>query len=430
MTLYFKSFVDHFVNAVQSLDSVRVAFLLDFRRCPLHDSFFDEAQRNLSSGSDLFSSSLSKSWAEALSFWMQGCVVLAEGHANSHFRAFERFVSCFRSLVVAFEKESSWMLQSLYTVMVICRKLAFYVIHSCSQPSQVKQDARSESTANMRDAVHTKIKEYVDDIRTCIRYMNQDRSEGPSSKSEGLLHASIELLRVQFKLRYLGLAKTTVQMFLQEGARKISSFPLEEQVVFSYYKGRLDAFECNLSDASEALMFAFERIPSYSLHRSRSLVLRFLLPLQIARGWLPAAHRKDIVVPEQYRAVVEAIRTSSPRLFQGAIDQHINSYMDDGMYVIIERLRLILYRNCFKKIYLGVRKFHPACNKLPLAVFRIGYNALMATEGKLSNEEVESVMGLLISHQLVKGYISHAKQFVVFSNNGGFPRLSTLSLKL
>lgn len=54
---------------------------------------------------------------------------------------------------------------------------------------------------------------------------------------------------------------------------------------------------------------------------------------------------------DEYRQLSDAIIAGNIGDFNKTIEQHRDQFVMQGIYLIIEKLRIVVYRNLFKKVY-------------------------------------------------------------------------------
>jgi len=93
-----------------------------------------------------------------------------------------------------------------------------------------------------------------------------------------------------------------------------------------------------------------------------------------------------------------------------------------GSYLLVERSKLIVYRNFFRRVAL----LHPdKSTKLDIKRFQA---CLKATNTEMEVDEIECILANLIYCGYIKGYISHAHGKLVVSKGAPFPPLRELGL--
>jgi hypothetical protein len=96
------------------------------------------------------------------------------------------------------------------------------------------------------------------------------------------------------------------------------------------------------------------------------------------------------------------------------------SFIRLGVYLVLEQVKMIAYRNLFQKIYQLQNS-----TRLSLQTF-VSALAWMGQETDL--DEVECVLTNLIYQNKVKGYISHEKRFLIVSKTDPFPKAAIVKL--
>jgi hypothetical protein len=197
-------------------------------------------------------------------------------------------------------------------------------------------------------------------------------------------------------------------------------YPLSHRVTYCYYTGRLESFEANYRRAAEALQFAFERCTRRA-PRNKRLALLYLIPVRLLLGQLPRpALLEKYGLRAQFEGLVAALRRGDLLSFSAHLARHHEFFIRRGIYLSLERLKFIAYRNLFKRVCL-IR----ASNKIPLADFA---TALRWMGVQMDLDEVECVLANLIFQGYIRGYLSHQKAFLVISKGNAFPPLASLNL--
>jgi hypothetical protein len=87
-----------------------------------------------------------------------------------------------------------------------------------------------------------------------------------------------------------------------------------------------------------------------------------------------------------------------------------------GVYLVLEQVKTIAYRNLFKRLYLLANT-----TRLNLASVLAVLTGDTVGEKDMDLDELECVLANLIYQGKVKGYISHQKHFLILSKSDPFP---------
>ena len=120
-----------------------------------------------------------------------------------------------------------------------------------------------------------------------------------------------------------------------------------------------------------------------------------------------------------FEELASAIKQGNLRKLDRAIELNSEFFWKYGTYSILEKLRMIAYRNLFKKVMLLC-----GTHQLPVAQLRKALNFLQDEE--VTTEEVHCILANLISDGRIKGYISLQHQKLVISKLDPFPSLASL----
>jgi hypothetical protein len=100
--------------------------------------------------------------------------------------------------------------------------------------------------------------------------------------------------------------------------------------------------------------------------------------------------------------------------FDRLLQQHQASFVRLGVYLVLEQVKMITYRNLFLKVF----KLQNS-TRLSLQTF---VSALEWMGQETDIDEVECVLTNLIYQNKIKGYISHEKRFLIVSKTDPFPK--------
>ena len=124
---------------------------------------------------------------------------------------------------------------------------------------------------------------------------------------------------------------------------------------------------------------------------------------------------------------ISGLGVGEPERYEGlnsALDDGEATFIKQGTYLILEKLRMSVYRTLFKKVHAIHGELEPAkANQLALSKFQI---ALRFCGADVDVDEVECIVANLIFRKFIKGYISHKNCVVVLSKTDPFPSLKTV----
>ena len=110
----------------------------------------------------------------------------------------------------------------------------------------------------------------------------------------------------------------------------------------------------------------------------------------------------------------DAARKGDLSSFNRLLEKHQISFIRIGVYLVFEQVRLLVYRNLFRRVF--VLTNHNT--RLNLSLFEVCLGS-MGVEADL--DEIECILANLIVQGKIKGYISHEKRFLVVSKTEPFP---------
>ena len=180
-------------------------------------------------------------------------------------------------------------------------------------------------------------------------------------------------------------------------------------------------FDDNFSVAEQHLEYAFRHCKRDS-SKNKTLILRYLLPVKLLMGKMPTAALIGKYGLDEYADVVNAIKSGNVRMLNDALKTHQISFIRQGTFLVLEKLRNIVLRTLFQKVHAFSAEKNPANgNQVNLHMFLA---ALKWCVCDMDIDEVEMIVANLIFKKFVKGYISHKSRVVVLAKTGALPAIS------
>jgi len=311
-----------------------------------------------------------------------------------------------KALVKAFKsaEDGEWMTPVIRKVVDDTREVA--------QLADEEMKRRGEKPSCLADAGST--------LMLVYRAVSQTSN---AEKKTPQLHVVNALFKVYFELNALHLCKNLINAVNLPTFLPFDSFPKSEKVTYNFYVGRLAVFEDAYERAEKHLTYAFAKCHKSSKKNIR-LILRYLIPVKLILGILPSKKLLETYGLTEFRDVVEAMRRGDARLLDDALDAGEAEFIRQGTYLILEKLRMSVYRTLFKRVHAIHGAAEPAkSNQVALKKFQI---ALEWCGADVDADEVECVVANLIFRKFVKGYISHKNRVVVLSKTDAFPSLKSV----
>ncbi|XP_055371163.1 PCI domain-containing protein 2 homolog [Condylostylus longicornis] len=320
--------------------------------------------------------------------------------ARDYSEAYKTQSHCVQSVVkmLQYLKEENWCLPIMYRVCLDLRILA----QKCeeegfhSKPGEILEKA-------------------ADCLMACFRVCASDsRSSEEDTKRLGMLNLVNQLFKVYFRINKLHLCKPLIRAI--DSSIFKDAFPLPEQITYKYFVGRKAMFDSDYACADQFLSFAFENCPN-QFPRNKRLILIYLVPVKMLLGFMP---KKEILKKYdvlQFYELVSALKLGNVRKFDEVIQTHEIFFIKSGIYLLIEKLKFIVYRNLFKKVYLIKNT-----QKLDMQDFQAALQ--FVGEADMSIEETHCIVANLIYEGKIKGYISYQHNKLVVSKQNPFPPLN------
>lgn len=311
-----------------------------------------------------------------------------------------------QSFLKAFQahKEENWALPIMFAVTLDLRIFA--------------NNAEQQLQARGKGKVGDMLEKAAEQLMSCFRVCASDNRAGiDDSKKWGMLFLINQLFKIYFKINKLHLCKPLIRAI--DSSNLKDNYSMAQRVTYKYYVGRKAMFDSDFKPAEEYLSFSFTHCHR-SCQRNKRLILIYLLPVKMLLGHMPTnqlLRKYDLM---QFADVTKAVSEGNLLLLNEALVKHETFFIRCGIFLILEKLKIITYRNLFKKVY-HLLKTH----QLPLDAFLVALKMMKVEDVDI--DEVQCILANLIYMGHIKGYISHQHQKLVVSKQNPFPPLSTVS---
>ncbi|XP_051558052.1 PCI domain-containing protein 2 [Myxocyprinus asiaticus] len=311
-----------------------------------------------------------------------------------------------QSFLKAFQahKEENWALPIMFAVTLDLRVFA----NNAEQQLQVKGKGK----------VGDMLEKAAEQLMSCFRVCASDNRAGiDDSKKWGMLFLINQLFKIYFKINKLHLCKPLIRAI--DSSNLKDEYSMAQRVTYKYYVGRKAMFDSDFKPAEEYLSFSFSHCHR-SCQRNKRLILIYLLPVKMLLGHMPTNQLLKKYDLMQFADVTKAVSEGNLLLLNEALVKYETFFIRCGIFLILEKLKVITYRNLFKKVY-HLLKTH----QLPLDAFLVALKMMKVEDVDI--DEVQCILANLIYMGHIKGYISHQHQKLVVSKQNAFPPLSSVS---
>ena len=285
--------------------------------------------------------------------------------------------------------------------------------------------ADTHRTATQHDKPRHVI-EAQDVLKRFLQKMVVDRSADSVSKKRGCLFVICGLFKLYFRLNNLKMC--TYLMKMVHVLPPLSSYPQAQQVTYNYYYGRLLIFEENYTTAEQVLYDALVHCDARHTANKRR-ILTFLIPVTLLRGKYP---REELLAKYSLRSMfsplVAAIKQGDLGRFMAELNGRADVYIEKGIYLLLEKLKILVYRNLLRLVYYHVHLTQSGLSeklRVQLSLPTV-LQAIRAMGVGMGMDELECVIANLIFNGAIKGYIAHGR-CVVLSKQEPFPRVTVSS---
>ncbi|KAL6115095.1 pcid2 [Pungitius sinensis] len=332
------------------------------------------------------------------------CIYAVSNHDFVEAYKFQTLVV--QSFLRAFQshKEENWALPVMFTVTLDLR------IFANNAEQQLQKKGKGHPGEMLEKA--------AEQLMSCFRVCASDNRAGiEDSKKWGMMFLSNQLFKIYFKINKLHLCKPLIRAI--DSSNLKNDYSPAQKVTYKYYVGRKAMFDSDFKPAEEFLSYAFHHCHPSS-QKNKRMILIYLLPVKMLLGHMPShqlLRKYDLM---QFADVTKSVSEGNLLLLNEALAKHETFFIRCGIFLILEKLKVITYRNLFKKVYLLLRT-----HQLPLDAFVVAMKMMQLDDVDL--DEVQCILANLIYMGHIKGYISHQHQKLVVSKQIPFPSLSTVS---
>ena len=235
----------------------------------------------------------------------------------------------------------------------------------------------------------------------------------PSTRKLTIFAVTNVLFKIYFKLNTLQLCGKLINLVeTRDTMENLTLFPVSDVVTYKYYVGRLKMFEDQYEEARECLKFALQYCPRRCT-RNRQLILASLVPIEMALGVMPSQKVATEYGLNVLVDIGEAVERGDLRSFNNLVQRQRPTFIRLGVYLVIEQLKIVVYRNLFKRIQRIADS-----TRLSLHMFQEVTTWLGES---MDLDEIECILSNLIFKNIVKGYLSHQKRVMVIGKSDPFP---------
>ncbi|KAB0353625.1 hypothetical protein FD755_023670, partial [Muntiacus reevesi] len=224
--------------------------------------------------------------------------------------------------------------------------LAVCVLPASSQGT-LKLRADQQLVKKGKSKVGDMLEKAAELLMGCFRVCASDTRAGiEDSKKWGMLFLVNQLFKIYFKINKLHLCKPLIRAI--DSSNLKDDYSTAQRVTYRYYVGRKAMFDSDFKQAEEYLSFAFEHCHRSS-QKNKRMVLIYLLPVKMLLGHMPTVELLRKYHLMQFAEVTRAVSEGNLLLLNEALAAHETFFIRCGIFLILEKLKIITYRNLFKK---------------------------------------------------------------------------------
>jgi len=394
-TVSLNGYLSRIASCYDNYDGDNLATLLSF-----DDSHISNSRLQVQEPENAVERILEPPLDEMTAAHLRACWAWAKSDFIEAFKCQEIVVSSFSKLLSA-SKDENWLLP---VMQVVCLDLRKFGLRADQQKAKGSKNNPGETLEKASEG-----------IMACFRVCAADaRAAEDTSKKWGMLNLVNQLFKIYFKVNKLHLCKPLIRA-IESSAFK-ERYQKSELVTYRYYVGRKHMFDDNFKEAEEYLRYAFEKCDR-SRKKNKRLILIYLIPVKMLLGQMPKEsllQKFDLI---EFKGVMEAVKEGNLQHLNRELDRQEKTFISWGIFLILEKLKIITYRNLFKKVHLTL-----GTHQIPIQAFTTALRLVGVEEA--DDDEAACIIANLIYEAKIKGYISHQHQKLVVSKQNPFPAVA------
>jgi len=348
---------------------------------------------------------LDSKWVEFIIEYV-GCMEAL--NRKDYVGAYKGLSAAYLKLITILSGETGWLLpllcQSTYDMRVL---------------AEIADTVSGTGQTNLRDCSEKLQKGFGSCMNDRI-----DISD-PMSKKRGIIYLVVSAFRIYFKIGNYRSCKhmiNPVERSIRNESSIINSNYISKAdlVTYRFYKGRLNVFEDKYVEAQVELEYALANCHMKSTFNKRR-ILSYLIPVKMCHGQLPSNELLDTYNFTEFKDLCAAVRSGNLEGFNKAMQVYLDVFIKKGIYLVLEKVKTLVYRNLIKLVY----RIENKASTLKLAKIEQAFDF---SNEKVSLDEIECIIANLIFNGHIKGYISHKLRMLVLSKANPFPLNSFATL--
>jgi len=176
--------------------------------------------------------------------------------------------------------------------------------------------------------------------------------EGESNENSklGANLLALQIIKVQFALNKFDLCDRFFKDLYSE-----EEMPKSWRVNVSYYKGRFHMYSNDFVQAQRHLKNALELCHDQGLVNQKK-ILKYLIPVEMNKGNYPSPDLlRKYDLEQEYLDIVRSVTDGNLAALEKAMNKNQDSFIQSGVFITMERLRMVTLRNFVKRVAAAVQ---------------------------------------------------------------------------
>lgn len=248
-------------------------------------------------------------------------------------------------------------------------------------------------------------------------------------RREGALAICCELLQLYFRLGQASQCSFLLAAVSQAGGGKaldLTVLPKALAVSLCFHWGKHCVLDGNVGEAEEKLGWALANCPPQA-SANRRRILTYLVPCRLRLGKFPSRGLLARHGLQGLLALGAAASSGDVQRFDKELESQETALINLGTYLVVEKLKLLCYRNLVRQVYqLSAVELEAQGKAEHRHKQDLGpYERAFEWQDSCSSDETICLLAHLIYIGAVRAYLSDEHRKIVFSKEGPFPAVAS-----
>mmetsp|Transcript_37021 Transcript_37021/g.42536 ORF Transcript_37021/g.42536 Transcript_37021/m.42536 type:complete len:310 (+) Transcript_37021:200-1129(+) len=258
-------------------------------------------------------------------------VLKAFNHLNNAVRNYSKF---YQSQVLA----GSWSVELIDFLCGTLKDLAY-----------LAEKAYKSNKEEVKEVTDSPIKITKVTLEQVFNKSQIIKESFPNSRKLAAFYVIIHICQMYFQANKFRICERFIHWVekMQDGFELL---PEHVKVSYYYYEGLLCLFQHNYMRALKCLSYSVDNCKKEK-SEFQSRVMRYLVPLNILMGDFPEDKLLEAHKLHEYKELSKACKAGNLQKFEQEIGKHEEIFLKCGIYLVLEKLKNVAFRNLIMRVY-------------------------------------------------------------------------------